>query len=110
MIIDWRWFAEGIAEAELSKEDRNLDLAYIREWELWEPRNRSEGSRKLTLLEQVKQYFFFLRYGGVPEDSSGPLQPYLKNRQENEPKCLGEAVCDLIEEQKLKTNKSEKGN
>lgn len=97
-IVEWPLRTEKIIplpEAEKADSDPQRKLAYVRLVDLWEPRDRAR-KRRTGLLSTLKDYYYYMRSGGVPDDGLAPYRPLLNSVAPSDTDvdgCEPEAPC-----------------
>jgi hypothetical protein len=84
-----------VPESEKVISDPKLKIAFVRTVDLWEPRG-SARKRRTGLLSTLKDYYYYMRSGGVPDDGLAPYRPLLNSVSPSDTDvadCEPEAPC-----------------
>ncbi|MCB0321930.1 MAG: hypothetical protein KDD69_00100 [Bdellovibrionales bacterium] len=90
-IIDWRKQDE-LNQREKQPRPEEPELAFVRLVDLWDGQ-RSNAPR--SYLEELRQFFHYIRYGGVPDDIWAPFRGIFGG---GEPQCRAGKICEEIED------------
>lgn len=110
-IIDWRLQEAVNSKNKKKAEGRSVEskkpqLVFVRLVDLWAPPPRVDPSKPGDMVEQVKRYFYYMRYGGVPEDILGPFRPYI-DPFSGVPECQAGKICEMIEKEQEELKKND---
>ena len=104
-IVDWRQ-QDGINRGrERSKKEYKGERVFARLVDLWPARDRSSKGIVDDTFRRMQDYYYYWRYGGVPDDVFGPVRPLVRPLDRG-PTCEAGKICSEVR-QKVAEQKSE---